>query len=166
MSGDEQARADDRGRAREILDLQEGRLDVPILDDRGMAEILRSTRRIAVIGASANPLRASNGVLRYLIAAGYDVVPVNPSETVVEGRACYPTLADALAAEGPVDIVDVFRRAELCPPHAEEAVAAGARCLWLQHGIVSVAAARIAHAGGLSVVMDRCSMVEHARLVR
>ncbi len=158
--------AEEQARAREILDLQEGRLDVPMLDDEGMASVLCSARRIAVIGASANRLRPSNGVLRYLLAAGYEVVPVNPSEAVVEGRTAYPTLADAVAAEGPVDLVDVFRRAERCPPHASEAVAAGARCLWLQLGIVSIEAARIAHAGGLSVVMDRCSMIEHARLVR
>jgi uncharacterized protein len=158
--------ADDRARVREILDLQEGRLDVPVLDDRGIAEILRSARRIAVIGASANPMRPSNGVLRYLVAAGYEVVPVNPTEPAIAGRTAYPTLADAVAAEGPVDIVDVFRRAELCPPHAEEAVQAGARCLWLQLGIVNADAARIAHAGGLSVVTDRCSMVEHRRLLR
>jgi predicted CoA-binding protein len=103
--------------------------------------------------------------MRYLVAAGYDVVPVNPRESSVEGRTCYPTLAEAVAAEGAVDIVDVFRRAELCPPHASEAVAAGATCLWLQLGIVSSEAARIAHAGGLAVVMDRCTKVEHARLV-
>ena len=77
----------------------------------------------------------------------------------------YPTLADAVAATGPFDIVDVFRRAEFCPDHAREAVASGARCLWLQLGIVSVEAARIAAAGGLAVVMDRCTKVEHARLL-
>jgi uncharacterized protein len=157
--------ADERARAREILDVQEGRLDVPLLDDPGIADLLRSTRRIAVIGASANPGRASNGVMQYLIDAGYEVVPINPGEAEIEGRACYPTLAEAVAAEGPVEIVDVFRRAELCPVHASEAVAVGARCLWLQLGIVSVEAARIAHAGGLAVVMDRCTKIEHARLV-
>jgi uncharacterized protein len=157
--------AEERARARDILDLQEGRLDVPVLDDAGIAALLGSTRRIAVIGASGNPSRASNGVVRYLMDAGYDVVPINPAEPEIEGRTCYPSLAEAVAAEGPVDIVDVFRRAELCVPHAEEAVAVGARCLWLQLGIVNVEAARIAHAGGLAVVMDRCTKIEHARLV-
>lgn len=103
-------------------------------------------------------------MLRYLVAAGYDVVPVNPAETEVAGLPCYPTLADAVAATGAVDIVDVFRRSELCPAHAAEAVEVGARCLWLQLGIVNVEAARIAHAGGLAVVMDRCTEIEHARL--
>ena len=153
-------------RARDLFDVAEARLDVPLLGDAGIATLLRETRRIAVIGASSKPSRPSNGVLRYLVAVGYDVVPVHPNEKVVEGMTCYPTLAEAVAATGPVDIVDVFRRAEFCPGHAREAVAAAARCLWLQLGIVSVEAARIAREGGLEVVMDRCSKVEHARLVR
>jgi predicted CoA-binding protein len=118
-----------------------------------------------VVGASSKRHRASNGVLRYLVRAGYDVVPVHPNEKVVEGMACYPTLGEAVAATGPIDIVDVFRRAEFCPGHAREAVAVGARCLWLQLGIVSAEAARIAHDGGLSVVMDRCTQIERGRLV-
>jgi predicted CoA-binding protein len=157
--------AEQLARAREILDLQEGRLDVPLLDDAAIAALLRTSRRIAVIGASSRRHRPSNGVLRYLIAVGYDVLPVHPNEREVEGLTCYRTLADAVEASGPVDIVDVFRRAAACPEHAREAVAAGARCLWLQLGIVSAEAARIAHDGGLSVVMDRCSKIEHARLV-
>jgi uncharacterized protein len=154
-----------RDRVRDILDLQEGRLGLPLLDDADMAELFATTRRIAVIGASADPARPSNGVLRYLLSVGYEVVPVNPGETMIEGRPSYPTLAAAVAAEGPVDVVDVFRRPELCIPHAEEAVAIKARCLWLQLGIVNLDAARIAHAGGLAVVMDRCTKVEHARLI-
>jgi predicted CoA-binding protein len=146
--------------------MDEGRLGVPMPDDAGIADILRRTRRIAVIGASSRPARPSNGVLRYLVDAGYDVVPVHPHEREVEGLACYPTLEAAVAATGPVDLVDVFRRAEACPEHAREAVAAGARCLWLQMGIVSAEAARIAYAGGLAVVMDRCTKIEHARLLR
>ncbi len=148
-----------------MLDVQEGRLDVPLLDEAGIEAVLRTSRRIAVIGASSKP-RPSNSVLRYLVAVGYDVVPVHPREREVEGLACYPDLAAAVEATGPVDLVDVFRRAEASPQHAREAVAAGARCLWLQQGIVSVEAARIAHAGGLAVVMDRCTTIEHARLVR
>jgi uncharacterized protein len=156
--------ADDQ-RVRDLLDVEEGRLDVPVLDAVGIATLLRATRRIAVIGASGNPSRPSNDVMHYLIRSGYDVVPINPGESRIEGRTCYASLEEAVAAEGPVDIVDVFRRAELCPPHATEAVAVGARCLWLQLGIVSAEAARIAHAGGLSVVMDRCTKIEHARLI-
>lgn len=118
-----------------------------------------------MIGASSNPLRPSNGVFRYLRAVGYDVVPVNPGETAVEGVPSYPTLAAAVTATGPFELVDVFRRAERCPAHAREAVAAGATCLWLQLGIVSAEAASIAASAGLSVVMDRCTKIEHARLI-
>jgi predicted CoA-binding protein len=138
---------------------------VPLLDEAGIAALLSSAHRIAIVGASASPARASNGVMGYLLAVGYAVVPINPGESEIAGRTCYPTLAAAVAAEGPIDIVDVFRRPELCVPHAVEAVAVGARCLWLQLGIVNVEAARIAHAGGLSVVMNRCTEIEHSRLV-
>jgi hypothetical protein len=137
---------------------------VPVLDAAGIARVLRDARRIAVIGASANPARPSWGVFRYLRRAGYDVVPVNPGETAVDGVPAWSTLAAATAATGPFDIVDVFRRAEACPEHAREAVAAGARCLWLQQGIVSWEAARIARTGGLEITMDRCIMVDHHRL--
>ena len=156
----------DRERVRAILDAQENRGPVPLLDDAAIAELLRTTTRIAVIGASAKPGRPSNDVFGYLRRVGYDVVPVTPQASSVDGIPAFPTLAQAVAATGPFDIVDVFRRAELCEDHAREAVAAGARCLWLQLGIVSWAAARIAHDGGLAVVMDRCSKIEHARLNR
>ena len=139
---------------------------VPVLDDAGIAELLRSARRIAVVGASSRPGRPSRGVVEYLVEAGYDVVPVNPNEREVAGRPAFPTLEAAVAATGPVDIVDVFRRSELCVPHAREAVAVGARCLWLQLGVVNWEAARIAHEGGLAVVMDRCTAIEHRRLGR
>jgi len=135
-----------------------------VLDAEAIRELFRTSRRIAVIGASSNPARPSNGVFRYLRRAGYDVVPVSPTETEVDGVPAWPTLAEAVAGNGPFDIVDVFRRAEFCAGHAREAVAAGARCLWLQLGIVSVEAAEVALAGGLQLVMDRCTKVEHARL--
>lgn len=140
-------------------------MDVPLLDDDGIVDLLRASRRIAVIGASPRPARPSNDILRYLLASGYDVVPVHPNWREVEGLTCYPTLAEAVAATGPVEIVDVFRRAEACPEHAREAVASGARCLWLQLGIVSLEAARIAAAAGLQVVMDRCIKVDHRTLL-
>ena len=137
---------------------------MPLLDDAGIEAVLRSTGRIAVIGASGNPARPSHGVLRTLIRAGYDCVPINPNERSVLGIDAFATLGDAVEATGPVDMVDVFRRPELCVPHAEEAVAAGASCLWLQLGIVNWEAARIAAAGGLSVVMDRCTAIELGRI--
>jgi len=154
----------ERRRLGDLLDLHDGRFDVPLLEDADILELLSTARRIAIVGASPNPGRPSFGVLRDLRAMGYDVVPVNPAAAEVDGLACYPTLAAAVAATGPVDIVDVFRRAEGCPEHAREAVAAGARCLWLQLGIASREAGEIARAGGLDVVMDRCTVIEHARL--
>lgn len=156
----------DHERVAELLDLQEGRLDVPLLDDAQIRSLLASKPRIAVIGASNRPYRPSHGVLLALRRVGYDVVAVNPAEPIVDGLPCYPTLAEAVAATGPVDIVDVFRRPEACPEHAREAVAVRARCLWLQLGIVSREAGQIASAAGLSVVMDRCTIVEHDRLMR
>ena len=156
--------SDERRRAREILDLEEGRGPVPLLGERGIAELLRSARRIAVVGASSNPARPSFGVFRYLVQAGYDCVPVNPNESEVLGVVAFHSLAEAAEAGGPFDIVDLFRRSESCPVHAREAVSTGARCLWLQLGVVSWEAARIAAAGGLTVVMDRCTAIEHRRL--
>ena len=156
----------DLDRVRDLLDVAEWRSPAPLLDDAGIAALLTSARRIAVVGASSRPGRPSLGVIRTLLAAGYDVVPVNPNETSVLDLRCYPDLRAAVDATGPVDIVDVFRRAELCVPHAVEAVAVAARCLWLQLGIVNVEAARIAAAGGLAVVMDRCTAIEVGRLRR
>jgi predicted CoA-binding protein len=149
-----------------VLEYQEGRLDNLLLDDGGIAELLRTSRRIAVIGASSKSWRPVHGVMTYLMAVGYDVVPVSPREKEIEGLRCFATLGEAVAETGPVGIVDVFRRAEACPEHAREAVAVGARCLWLQLGIVSADAARIAHEGGLAVVMDRCTKIDHARFIR
>ncbi|HEY0443809.1 MAG TPA: CoA-binding protein [Candidatus Limnocylindrales bacterium] len=155
--------AEERLRAREMLDLQEGRGTVPLLGDEGIAAVLSTARRIAVVGASSKASRPSFGVFRYLVHQGYDCVPVNPAERDVLGIPAFPTLGEAVAATGPFDIVDVFRRSELCLAHAEEAVAARARCLWLQLGVVNWEAARIAHDAGLLVVMDRCTAIEHRR---
>jgi len=104
-------------------------------------------------------------VFRYLVNQGVDCVPVNPNERSILGIPAFRTLAEAVDATGPVDLVDVFRRSEFCVPHAEEAVAIGARCLWLQLGVVNWEAARVAHEAGLDVVMDRCTMIEVRRLV-
>jgi uncharacterized protein len=117
-----------------------------------------------VVGASSNAMRPSFDVMRYLVEQGLDCVPINPNEREVLGIPAFSTLAEAVAATGSFDMLDVFRRPESCPPHAEEAVAAGVRCLWLQLGIVSWEAARIAHDGGLSVVMDRCTKIEWRRV--
>ena len=157
---------EDRARTIAYLDLAEGRGDVALLDDAGVGAILGDARRIAVIGASDRPGRASYDVFRRMLAVGFDCVPVNPKVSEVAGVPAFPTLSDAVAATGTFDIVDVFRRPELCAEHAREAVATGARCLWLQLGIVDWESARIARDGGLSVVMDRCLSVEWRRLGR
>ena len=148
-----------------LISVQEGRFALPLLDDAGIRALLESCPRIAIVGASANPARPSHGVLAAVRAAGYDVVPVNPTTDEVQGLRCYPSLVDAVRETGPVDLVDVFRRPELCVEPAREAVEVGARCLWLQLGIANAEAARIAHEAGLSVVMDRCLIVEHRRLL-
>ena len=139
---------------------------MPLLNNAGIRALLQTARRIAVIGASDRPGRPSGDVFASLLRAGYDAVPVTPNATAVRGRTAFPDLATAVAATGSFDIVDVFRRAENCPAHAREAVAAGARVLWLQLGIVSWEAAEIARAGGLEMVMDRCISVELNRLER
>lgn len=124
--------------------------------------VVREARTVAVVGLSADPRRPSHGVASYLRASGLVVLPVNPGLESWQGLTSYPAL-DALP--GPPDIVDVFRRPEFAPEIAEQAVAIGAGTLWLQLGVVSEAAARIAADGGLDVVMDRCLAVEHREVV-
>jgi hypothetical protein len=124
--------------------------------------ILRETRSIALVGVSSNRARPSNFVATYLLSssADYDVYFVNPREKEILGRPVYATLADLPVAP---DLVDAFRRPEDLPEVAREAVAIGAKTLWIQLGLWSAEAAEIALAGGLRVVMDRCLKIEHAR---
>ena len=117
-----------------------------------------NARTIAVVGASSNPQRASNDVAKYLIEAGYTVYLVNPTETEILGRPVYATVRDLPET---VDIVDIFRRSADVPPVVEDAIAAGARCVWMQLDIVNEAAAARAAEAGLAVVMDRCTKIEH-----
>jgi predicted CoA-binding protein len=147
----------------ELLDLEAGRIGVPVLDRPAIQALLATKPRVAIVGASPNPVRPSHGVLQDLIGLGYQVVPVNPSAEEVAGLPCYPTLRKAVDATGPVDIVDVFRLPPACPGHAREAVEVGAKCLWLQLGIASREAGQIAHDAGLAVVMNRCLAVEAMR---
>ena len=129
-------------------------------DPRVILTALRSARTAAVVGLSPDPLRASNFIGLYLQRHGYRVVPVNPREKVILGEPSYPSLPQV---PSPVDIVNVFRRPDAVPEIARDAVAIGARALWLQFGVISPEGAAIAAAGGLAVVMDRCIKVEHAR---
>lgn len=128
-----------------------------------VAEIVQRYRRVAVVGLSPNPKRPSNFVSIYLMNNGFDVTPVNPGHKSILGRPCYPSLAEV---PGPIDIVDVFREPSALLAIAEQAVAAGAKVLWMQSGIVNEEAAEIARRGGLDVVMDRCLKIEHATHVR
>jgi predicted CoA-binding protein len=130
---------------------------------RTPAEILRDARTIAIVGASPRPDRPSHGVMRYLLEHGYRVLPVRPRDCdEVLGVPCVASLAEI---GEPVDLVDVFRRPEFCTDVAREAVAAGAGALWLQLGIVSPEARRIAIEGGLDYVENLCTAIVHAREV-
>jgi uncharacterized protein len=126
---------------------------------RAPQQILAEARTIAVVGASPNTERPSNQVMRYLLDAGYRVIPVRPLDCdEVHGRPCVATLAEV---DEPIDLVDVFRRPEFCAGHAREAVAAGAQALWLQVGIESAEACRLAEDNGLDYVENACTMVVH-----
>lgn len=133
-----------------------------IVDDAaGLRRVLQASRVIAVVGLSPNWNRPSYFAAKYMLEHGYTVIPVNPAATEILGRKCYPDLA---AIPGKVDLVDVFRRPEDVMPIAEEAIRIGARCLWLQLGVINRAAAERAAGAGLDVVMDRCVKIEYARL--
>ena len=129
-------------------------------DDRIRA-ILESARTIAVVGLSPRRARPSNQVARFLMAAGYRVIPVNPDHAEILGLPSYPCVRDV---PEPIDIVDCFRRSEQISPIADAAIDAGAPVLWLQLGVVSEHAATRAAQAGLAVVMDRCIKIEYVRL--
>jgi len=132
-----------------------------IEDIAGLRRILLRDRRVAVVGLSAQWHRPSHFAAKYLIGHGYAVVPVNPAYSEVLGQRCYASLRDI---PFPVDMVDCFRRPEDIPAIVDDAIAIGARTLWLQIGVIHAEAARRAEAAGLDVVMDRCVKIEHARL--
>lgn len=133
--------------------------------DSGMVsigEILRSARSIAVVGLSSKRYRPSYGVAEYLQNAGYRIVPVNPLEETVLGEKAYAEL-DQVPEH--IDIVDIFRRAEFVPEIVNAAIRLGARAIWMQEGVVHEEAAAKARAAGLEVVMDRCILKEHRRML-
>ena len=131
-------------------------------DPLTIQRVLLNAKTIAIVGLSKNTLRASHFVGFYLRRHGYRVIAVNPREKEIFGEPSYASLKDV---PEPVDIVDVFRAPDALPAIAEEAVAIGAKNLWCQYGVINEQGARIAEEGGLSVVMDRCLKVEHARYV-
>jgi predicted CoA-binding protein len=122
--------------------------------------ILERYRRIAMVGLSSNQFRPSHFAAIYLISEGYDIIPVNPREKEVLGRKCYP---DLKSIPGPIEVVDIFRESAAVPAIVEEAIAVGAKVIWMQLGVINDAAAKRAREAGLEVVMDRCMKIEHAR---
>jgi predicted CoA-binding protein len=130
-------------------------------DINTLRRILKETRTIAVVGLSANWWRPSYFAAKYLQEHGYRIIPVNPQYEEVLGEKCYPNLR---AIPDKVDVVDCFRKSDEIPPLADDAIAIGAKVLWLQIGVINPAAAEKAQKAGLEVVMDRCMKIEHGRL--
>ena len=126
-----------------------------------LRRVLRDSRTLAVVGLSADWFRPSNFAAKYMQEHGYKVIPVNPKYAEILGERCYP---DLRSIPVPVDLVDVFRKPADCVPIAADAVAIGAKVLWLQIGVVNDEAQRLAAAAGLTVVVDRCVKIEYARL--
>jgi predicted CoA-binding protein len=131
-------------------------------DPLTIQRVLHRAKTIAIVGLSSNPLRASYFVGYYLRRHGYRIIPVNPREKEVLGQ---PSVANLTDVTVPVDVVDVFRAPDALPGIARDAVAIGAKALWCQYSVINEEGARIAEAGGVDVIMDRCLKVEHARYV-
>jgi predicted CoA-binding protein len=138
-------------------------MDHDSYSDAYLRDILTSVRTIAVVGASSRPQRPSHGVMRYLQRHGYRAIPVNPFATgdTILGERCYDSLA---AIPEPVDMVDIFRRSELAGTAVDDAIAIGAKSVWMQLGVVDAAAAVRAEGRGIKVVMNRCPAIEIPRL--
>lgn len=132
-----------------------------VYDAGWLRRLLAENKRVAVVGLSANPMRPSYFAAKYLKDHGFTIIPVNPNQKEVLGEVCYPNLK---AIPGRVDVVDLFQRAEVVMPFVEDAIAIGAKVVWMQLGIVNHDAAAKAKAAGLDVVMDRCMKIEYARL--
>jgi predicted CoA-binding protein len=132
------------------------------MDDESLRGILAGMRRVAVVGISDKEDRASHGIAKFLVGQGFEVYGVNPQLQEVLGREVYPTLKQV---PPPVDVVDIFRRSEAVPPIVDEAIAIGAKVVWMQLGVSHEEAAAKAKAAGLKVVMDRCIYQEWLRLM-
>jgi len=134
---------------------------VPINSDEGIRDLLNNTKTIALVGASPDPERASHAVMRYMIDRGYRVFPVNPNEKEILGMKVYSSIKDI---PEPVDMVDIFRNSEAAGPVCDEAIAIGAKSVWLQLRVINEEAATRCEAAGLKVVMDRCPAIDMPRL--
>ncbi len=137
-------------------------MPVDRLTDEDIREILVKSKRIALVGASPKPERASNDVMRYLLKKGYDVIPVNPRYEEVLGRKCYPSVIDI---PEDIDIVDLFVRPELTMDYVEQAIQKGAKIVWFQFNTYNREAFRKAKKAGLTAVAHRCMKQEHERLI-
>lgn len=135
----------------------------PFFPPPELVRLLGQSRTVAVVGLSPNPKRPSHQVASYLQTAGYQIIPVNPGHLEILGQPCYP---DLRSVPMPIDIVDIFRKAEAVEPIVREAIAIGAKVIWMQQGIVNETAARLAEEAGLTVIMDRCLKIELERLRR
>ena len=133
-----------------------------IVDINEIKKILKQSVSIAIVGLSPKEDRPSNLVGRYLIDAGYTIIPVNPGHNEILGQKCYPSLT---AINQKVDIVDIFRKSEDVLPIVEEAISIGAKIIWMQLGIVNHQAAARAKESGLVVIMDRCLKIDHNNLL-
>jgi predicted CoA-binding protein len=141
-------------------------IDDPIHgSDATVERILSTSRTWAVVGCSPDPSRTSHSIATYLLQQGYEVVPVHPGASSVLGRTCYPVLS-SIPDDVEIDVVDLFRRSEQVAPHVDEAIAVSAKAIWMQLGVVDLAAAEKARAAGLDVVMDRCPRIEIPRRPR
>ncbi|MEK7748489.1 MAG: CoA-binding protein [Bacteroidota bacterium] len=136
---------------------------MPVEDDATLTRILKETKTIAVVGASAKPWRDSNSISEFLLHRGYSVIPVNPNYKEVLGKKCYPTLQ---SVPGRIDLVDVFRNPEGVEEIVESAVEIKAKAIWLQLGVVHPRAVQKAEQAGLTVVIDRCIAVDYRRLMK
>ncbi len=133
-----------------------------IEDDAALRNILTSVQTVATVGVSSNPDKPSYGIFQYLAAAGYNMIPVNPTVAELLGRKCYP---DLKSIPQKIDLVQVFRRPEDVPAVVEQAIEVGAQVIWMQEDVINPQAAQRAEQAGLKVVMDRCMMKTHQRLV-
>jgi len=130
-------------------------------DSKTLRRILTDYKRVAIVGLSDDWSRPSNFVAKYLLDHGFEVIPVNPKYDEILGQKCYK---DLLSIPSPIDIVDLFQRAERVPPFVDDAIAIGVKVVWMQLGIVREEAAKKARAAGLEVIMNRCMKIEYARL--
>ena len=138
----------------------------PWSDPKVADRILRAFRVWAVVGCSSDPGRPSHGVSRYLLSHGYRVVPINPHEQLVHGKRAYPDLRSVpIDARAPIEVVDIFRRPDAVLSHVEEAIAIGARAIWMQLGVWNQEAAELAAHAGLLVVMNRCPAIDHPVMI-